>query len=149
MNIFGTTLVIVRAISMALWVGGMVGFAFIFAPAAFHSMGPTPSFAALIAQILRNLTVAGVICAVLAVAATLLLRNERRRFTIIFVAMVLAMSALSLYERASIIPRMEQTAVQTPAYAALHRASSDVYGIVLLIGVAAIALLSVRDVGKG
>jgi len=145
MNIFRSTLVVVRALSMTLWVGGMAGFAFIVAPVAFRIMGPTPAFAAMIATMLGDLTLLGAACAAVAIAATLLLGNHRSRYTVIFVAMVLAMSALSLYERTSVIPQMQHTSLQTPAYETLHRKSAAVYGAVLLIGVAAISLISARN----
>jgi len=147
MSVFRTLLVITRALAMALWVGAMAGFAFIVAPIAFHSMGPTPAFAAMIAEMLRTLTLFGALLASVAIAATIFL-GVRNRDALLFAGMVLTMWLLTLYERSAIIPQMERTALQTPAYEALHRASSEVYGLVLLLGVAAIALLSVRDVGK-
>jgi fucose 4-O-acetylase-like acetyltransferase len=137
---------ITLVLSLGLWVGALVGFAFFFAPPTFAAMGPTPQFAALIAGIIEHLTDLGYVCAVLAfVALAVLLRSRlAARTTIAAILLVGLMTALSWFEASSILPQMKVTAVKTPAYAGLHRRSSTVYGTVLILGVMALSLAAVR-----
>lgn len=137
---------ITLVLSLGLWVGALVGFAFFFAPPTFAAMGPTPQFAALIAGIIEHLTDLGYICAAFALAAlAVLLRSGlAARATIAAIFLVGLMSVLSWFEAAAIVPQMKVTAVRTPAYAGLHRRSSTVYGTVLILGVIALSLAAVR-----
>jgi hypothetical protein len=128
-------LTVLRNLAFGLWVGAMTGFAFIFAPIAFHAVGPTPAFATTIASVVRALTTFGYICAIVAIVASALDLSRSRRMLVPLVA-ALAMSALGYYETRVIVPQMERTALQTPAYDALHRRSSSVYSVILLLGVA-------------
>ena len=50
------------------------------------------------------------------------------------------MSALGWYEVQMVVPLMERTALQTPAYDALHHQSSSVYGVILILGLAGLGL---------
>ncbi|GAC1393151.1 MAG: hypothetical protein NVSMB31_12200 [Vulcanimicrobiaceae bacterium] len=137
-----------RTIAVALWVGSMAGFAFIFAPAAFHAIGATPSFAATVAASLRALALFGWGCALITIAATLAVPLQPRRWNYAMLAMVVLMSALSFYEIRAIVPLMEATPLHTPAYDALHAKSSSIYSGILLLGIAVLGILSVRDVGE-
>ena len=140
---------VLRALAIALWVGALAGFAFLFAPIAFHTIGPTAQFAAMIAATLRALTAFGWACALVALGATFAIPGCRKRGTLIFGAIVAAMALLGLYEVIAVIPAMETLKLQTPAYAALHKTSSLVYGAALLLGLIAIAMISVRDIREG
>ncbi|GAC1614808.1 MAG: hypothetical protein NVS9B12_15430 [Vulcanimicrobiaceae bacterium] len=133
---------IARLLAIALWVGAMAGFAFIFAPTAFHVIGPTPVFATTIAATLRALTAFGFGCAVVAALATLALPGRFGRKSIVFAFAIAAMCGLSFFEIASVVPQMERTPLRTGAYEKLHRQSSRVYTAVLLLGFLSLALLA-------
>lgn len=115
----------------------MIGFAFIFAPLAFKALGPVPIFAALIARTIDAMTLLGYGCSIAAVAASLLDLRDRIRSAGL-AAIAIAMAALSWYETHSVVPTMERTQIASPAYEALHRQSSTVYGVVLLLGLIAL-----------
>lgn len=120
----------------------MAGFAFLFAPIAFAHIGPTPAFAATIAASVRAITQSGNWLAVIAVAITVFVRLEPRRTAAVIVACIAIAIVAGLVETQFIVPQMQQTPLQTPAYDALHRKSSGVYSIVLLAGLASLVLSS-------
>jgi ABC-type transport system involved in multi-copper enzyme maturation permease subunit len=131
---------LLRLLALGLWVGAMIGFAFIFAPIAFATIGPTPAFAATIARVVGAVTVFGYACALIAVLASVALFGSQSRRSIAIVTLVVIMSALGLYETHAIVPLMQSTPLQTPAYDALHRRSSAVYSAILLCGLAAFVM---------
>jgi hypothetical protein len=131
-----------RIIVLALWVGAMAAFAFIFAPIAFHNVGPTPAFAATIASCVRNIVAFGDVCAAIAAFITagfFWRRTVRLADAIVMLCMAIAIGC-GTYEVAAIVPRMQATALLTPAYEALHKESSAVYGAAFLSVVAALVL---------
>ncbi|MDP9019155.1 MAG: DUF4149 domain-containing protein [Candidatus Eremiobacteraeota bacterium] len=142
MNRLNLSIEMLRTLAMALWVGSMAGFAFIFAPTAFHTMGATPLFAATVAATIRATTVFGWACAALALLTTFLLPTRNGRTAYAFAGLVVVMGFLSFYEISRVVPDMEHTALHTSAYAALHQQSSTVYSAVLLLGIVALALAS-------
>ena len=128
-----------RIILLALWVGAMAAFAFIFAPIAFQHEGPTPAFAATIAACVRWIVAAGNWIAFLTMLITWrggLETTPRREFINLLLALAICAGGYEVY---AIVPRMEVTPLLTPAYEALHRESSAVYGAAFLA--AAIALV--------
>lgn len=131
---------ILRLLALGLWVGAMIGFAFIFAPIAFANVGPTPAFAATVAHTLERLTQLGGVLGAFAVAVTVFGRPEPRRTSAAIVACIAVMISLGFVETAAVIPHMQATPLQTPAYDALHKQSSTIYSIVLLCGIAAFVL---------
>jgi hypothetical protein len=133
---------IVRTVLLGIWVGGMICFAFLFAPIAFHTIGPTPAFAATIAASVRAIARVGIWIAVLSVSITVFGRLESRRIAAALVALLAVAVILGFVETSVIIPQMERTPLLTPAYDALHRQSSGVYGIALLAVLAAFVLSS-------
>lgn len=129
-----------RLLVLGIWVGAMVGFAFIFAPTAFASVGPTPAFATTIARSLERLTMLGGMLGAFAAAITVFARAEGPRTQAAIVACITVMLALGFVETSVVVPRMQATPLLTPAYAALHKESSTIYSIVLLCGVLAFVL---------
>lgn len=117
----------------------MVGFAFLFAPTAFSHVGPTPAFAATIADTIGKLTVLGYACAAIVLLASLPRIAVAPRLRLL-VALAAIMCALGWYEVHAIVPLMNQTPLQTPAYDALHRRSSTIYSIILLLGLTGLLL---------
>lgn len=130
---------VVRVLAFGVWTGAMVGFAFIFAPAAFAHVGPTPAFAATIATAIRGITDLGYGCAALVILAS---RPKIGRTGLLWwlIAIAVLMSALGWYEVHAIVPAMESTALRTPAYDALHHRSSTIYSVILLLGLAGLVL---------
>lgn len=132
---------LLRLTALGSWLGGMLAFAFIFAPTAFAHIGPTPAFAATIAATLVTLTRAGFVCAALAIIATLRLyaSDRMRRFGVIITGVVVATIA-GIFELAIIIPSMRNTPLGTHAYDALHHQSSTVYSVALIAVATAFAV---------
>jgi hypothetical protein len=118
----------------------MAGFAFLFAPVAFANVGPTPAFAATIAETLRALTRAGEVFGIVAAAITAFARIDTPRVAAGVIACVALMLALGFVETQYVIPQMQLTPLQTPAYEALHKQSSTIYSIVLLSGLVGFVL---------
>lgn len=145
-------LAVIETLLLALWVGTMAGFAGIFAPTAFHSIGNLDLFAALIAQTLRTIDVLGfgagaVLLAI--IGAQWPEPAAKLRF-----GCVSAMLIATATEHFAIIPHMRQAlyafhgslqklapnAPARAAYDALHHESSMIYGIALLLGLVALSL---------
>lgn len=145
-QIFRNVASVALTLSLAIWVGALAGFAFLYAPATFHAMGPTTAFAALIASLIEELSFLGHACAIVAIAAALVLalRPAARARSLTIAAIVLVMGLLVLVQVSWVLPQMRATVLQTPAYASLHRRSSMVYGSVLLLGVIGVALSALR-----
>ncbi len=134
-----------RIIILGLWVGAMVGFAFVFAPIAFAHIGPTPAFAAAIAACVQTIVRVGGWIAVAAAAITVFAGLESRRAAALIVGLLALAIACGAYETSVIVPHMQQTPLLTPAYEALHRESSSVYGIALLAALIALGVCSRRN----
>ena len=128
-----------RSFALGIWVGGMLTFAFIFAPTAFHHLGATPAFAATIAATLSSLTYFGFGCAVIAVVISFVLGIRTMKNLTVTLGALIA-TASGIVELAFIIPRMQQTPLQTPAYEALHHLSSGIYSIALITAATAFAV---------
>ena len=141
---------------LALWVGAMAGFAFVFAPIAIRIVPEMGTFAALVGAFIRGLSSFGNVCGAVAIAASLAraIVPEARALASARIALVAVGIAASGYETAVIIPRMEATAAQIPgaidsvpkddprraAYDEQHHRSTRVYGIAFLCVLAAVGL---------
>jgi len=133
----------VRIVLLALWVGAMAGFAFVFAPIAFAHVGPTPAFATTIAACVRTIVRVGDWIAVAAAAITVFARLESRRTASFIVACLGLAIACGAYEN-SVVTRLEQTPLMTAAYTALHAQSSRVYGAAWLAALLALCVSARR-----
>ena len=133
-----------RIMLLGLWVGAMAGFAFVFAPVFFHNVGPTPEFAASIAACVRAIVHIGSWLAVAVAAITVFARLESRGISIAIVACLAAAALCGIVEVNAIVPQMERTPLLTPAYEALHRQSSGVYGVAFLSALVALVLSARR-----
>lgn len=135
---------IVRIVTLGLWVGALAGFAFFFAPIAFAHVGPTPSFAATIAACVVTLARLGWFLGAIALAAAFADRRvPRAALLALSIGVVLAIGC-SIVEVLAVVPQMEATPLATPAYEALHRESSLVYGCGFLAALAAFVAASWR-----
>jgi hypothetical protein len=123
----------------------MAAFAFVFAPIAFAHFGATPAFAATIAACVQTIVRTGNWAAVAVAAITVFAGLESRRAAAVIVGLLALAIACGAYESAVIVPQMQQTPLPTPAYAALHRASSSVYVVALLAALIALVVSSRRN----
>jgi hypothetical protein len=140
----------IEILALGLWIGALVGFAFVFAPTAFRTIPDLNTFATLIGATLRALTHLGYGLGAIALLAALA-RGARVRALLLG-----AMLVLSAYDVHVVLPAMEATLntfgapmAQTPKtdprrlrYDAEHRWSSRVYGTVLLLGLLSLAAAS-------
>jgi hypothetical protein len=148
-----TTLRAVRLLTIVLWEGGLLFFAFVVAPIAF-SILPSKHLAGLVvAGTLNILHYIGIASGGLFLAATILLPGKRRNLQI---ALIVAMLAVTAYLQFSLIPAMERDRIQSggdidaapatdPAridFERLHPLSEKVEGIVLFAGLAVVLLMA-------
>lgn len=152
-----TLLRAVRLFTMVTWVGGLLFFAFVLAPVAFHVL-PSQHLAGLVVGgTLVVLHRIGEACGALFLIATLVLwsqRNEGRyAIQIAFVALMLA---ITLYLQASVLPAMERDRAHAggdidaaepdnPArrdFERLHPLSERFEGAALLAGLGIVVLMA-------
>lgn len=148
-------LAIVEIWSLALWLGGLVAFALIFAPIAFHAIPDLPLFATLTARNLGALTTLGYVCGTLAILCALLrsINAAERAPDFVRAGFVLAMLVLVGFQAQGIQPRMEAATLDATlpkddprhvAYDGLHHQSSLVVGGAVLIGFVVLAMAATR-----
>ncbi|MGH7660991.1 MAG: DUF4149 domain-containing protein [Vulcanimicrobiaceae bacterium] len=142
--------------ALAVWVGSLFGFAFVFAPVAFsHLSNDLDTFASIIGGTLGAVTLLGYVCGAIAIVISLIAAAAgRSRWAIVAAACIAIMLGLTAFSENAIVPAMVQTQSSFHApfnaiakndprrvrYDALHQKSSEVYGAVLLLGFIALAL---------
>lgn len=142
--------------ALAVWVGSLVGFAFVFAPVAFSYLsGNLDTFASIIGGTLSVVTVLGYVCGTIAIGTSLMAAaHTRLPWVVVRVACIAVMLGLTAFSEHAIVPAMVQAQSSFHApfnaipksdprrirYDALHRQSSEVYGAVLVLGFCALAL---------
>ena len=153
---------VVRLLTIVVWVGGLVFFAFVVAPVSFHVLPTTHEAGTVVAGTLGVLNRIGTICGVLFVAATGLLYAGKPRSqrglgiaqALLAFAMILAMD----YVQWSIVPKMEQdriaaggdvdaAAPDNPArldFERLHPLSEKVEGAALFLGLGVVMLMGLE-----
>lgn len=135
--------------ALGVWLGALVGFAFVFAPAAFRVVAPldVTRFAALIGQSLGTLTVWGYVLGGIAIVAALLraLFAGDRVWDFVRILLIAFALGLATYDERAIVPAMTATTdVHSAAYHDLHNRSTQVYGGVVLLTLIALVLTAVR-----
>jgi hypothetical protein len=133
--------------ALGLWVGALCGFAFIFAPAAFHIVSDITQFAALTSANLRALAFVGYACGGIAIVLAILRSREAADRTNDLVRALLVALALGVisYEMVAVVPAMAAIPdVRSDAYHALHGRSTAIYGSAVLLALAALVLAAVR-----
>jgi hypothetical protein len=133
--------------AIGLWLGALCGFAFIFAPAAFRLVSDVTQFASLTAANLRVLTYVGAACGILAIVVALVRSFDAadRTNDILRAALILIALLLVAYEAYAVVPAMTAiTDVHSPEFAELHRRSTQVYGGVVVLALAALIMAAVR-----
>jgi uncharacterized membrane protein len=154
-----------RLLGIVTWVGGLVFFAFVEAPAAFHVMGTNRQFAQLINGSITTLNRLGHAAGLIFVIATILLwlrsSTRSRRLLLPQMFLVALMIAATIYVQHGIIPAMERdrtaaggdiTAVSSNSpmradFDRLHGLSEKVEGSALFLGLGVILLMAAEPSG--
>ena len=157
-----TALRILRLIALAIWVGGIVFFAFAVAPVAFKVM-PDPHQAGLIVRgTLLELHRIGLFAGSVYLFITLALlatQYDSHPARAVEIVLVVSMIALTLYLQQSVLPHMETdrltlggnvdaAPLQAPArlhFERLHKLSERVEGAILLEGLILLCLAPVHS----
>ena len=135
--------------ALGIWLGALIGFAFISAPIAFRTVAPIDlhRFALLTSGSIEVLTLTGYTLGGVAVIAAVLraMTAGDRTWDLARIGLVLIALGLATYERQAIVPQMTAVLdVQSPAYHALHQRSTQIYGGVVLLGLLALILAAAR-----
>ncbi len=150
-----TFLQAVRLLSIVVWVGGIIFFAFVLAPTAFHVL-PAHEAGLVVGGTLPVLDRIGFVCGILFLWTNNRVRGNWHPKGQPHVLLVILMLALTLYVDKSILPRMERDRASVggditlappgnPARAdfdRLHPLSERLEGTVLLAGLAVVVLLA-------
>ena len=155
-----------RLLTMVIWVGGLIFFAFIEAPTAFRVMGTNRQFAQLIGDSVSELNRLGQIAGFIFLVATTMvwLRAWRRRRWVLVaqIVLVVLMIAASMYVQAGILPAMERDRIAAggditaaPAtnsarldFERLHPLSEKVEGAALFLGLGVILVMAAEPSGE-
>jgi len=158
-----TLLRVVRLLSIVVWVGGIVFFAFVLAPVAFHLLPSQHLAGIVVGGTLRVLHVIGLACGLLFVAATAVLSRRRpggqERSWAAQIVLAAIMLLATAYLHAGILPAMEvdRTAAGGDIEAApatnpakvhfekLHNRSEKVEGAVLFLGLGIVVLMALES----
>jgi len=154
-----------RLLAIVVWVGGLIFFAFVVAPAAFHVLPSTHEAGAVVGATLRVLNVIGHACGFIFLLATITswFRSapSGRKLLITEVLLVVLMIAATMYVQSSIVPAMERDRIaaggdvdaapkDNPArmdFERLHPLSEKVEGSALFLGIA-VAILMAAEPGS-
>ena len=149
-----------RLLGIVTWVGGLIFFAFVEAPTAFHVMGTNRQFGQLINGSITTLNQVGHAAGLIFVVATILLwmrsSTRSRKLLLPQIFLVVLMIAATIYVQHAIIPAMERdrataggdiSAVPSsnPArvdFDRLHVLSEKVEGAALFLGFGVILLMA-------
>ncbi len=155
-----TVLRALRLYAMVVWVGGLVFFAFVVAPVAFHSLSSAHEAGLVVGGTLRVLHLMGLVGGVVFLGATSLLwfRAEvpARVSFAIQMALVAVMLAVTAYSQFSVLPAMERDRAVAGGevekaslenagrvdFERLHVLSERLEGLVLLCGLGVVFFLS-------
>lgn len=149
-----------RLLAIVVWVGGLIFFAFVLAPIAFHVLPSTHEAGTVVGATLRVLNEAGHACGFVFLFATIAFwfRSTPRARSLLTAELLLVvlMIAATMYVQASIIPAMERDRVaaggdvdaaprDNPAridFERLHPLSEKVEGSALLLGIVVVILMA-------
>jgi uncharacterized membrane protein len=157
---------VLRMLSMVVWVGGLVFFAFVLAPVAFSVLPSTHEAGTVVGATLHVLNELGHACGFIFLFATVSvwLKSDRRRRKLLVwqMLLVVVMIATTMYVQAIIVPAMERDRIAAggdvdaaaPDNAArldferLHPLSEKVEGSALFLGLALVVMMGFED-GNG
>lgn len=139
-----------RLLTIALWVGGLVFFAFAVAPVAFHRLPNAHEAGLVVGGTLRVLHVLGLACGgiFLLLTAAVSRRVGPRRVALAEIVLDLAMLGVTAYSQFAVLPAMERyraeaggdvaaadaTSPGRVQFERLHVVSERLEGVVLLLG---------------
>jgi uncharacterized membrane protein len=138
---------------LGLWVGGIIFFSFVVAPALFRIL-PNPAMAGNVVNVtLADLHRIGIACGAVFLAATFIVEPPNAKGLRTLAAVMLVLTAISLF---GIAPQMERIRASVggsiealphqdagrAAFDRLHQLSVGLEGVVLLAGVVSFAVLS-------
>lgn len=158
-----TAIRFLRLLSIVVWVGGIVFFAFVLAPVAFHLLRSAHDAGIVVGGTLRVLDVIGIVCGIVFVAATVFIFRGASKF--VFTAEILlvaAMVAATAYIHWDILPAMELDRVQAGGdietaplssearehFELLHKRSEHVEGAVLFLGLGVVVLMARESIPR-
>jgi uncharacterized membrane protein len=159
------TLRAIRLLTIVIWVGGLIFFAFVVAPVAFSVLASTHEAGLVVRGTLTTLNTMGQICGLLFALSTLVLCSRAgtggRKFLLAQALIVFLMMAATAVVQLKIIPAMERDRItaggeidaappNNPArtdFNRLHTISEEVEGAVLLLGVATLVLMAAETSG--
>lgn len=135
--------------ALGVWLGALVGFAFVFAPLAFRIVAPldVTRFAELVARSVGVLTVWGYVLGGIAIVVVLARSAAagERTWDFIRAALIAIALGLAAYQQRAIVPAMAATTdVRSAQYHTLHQNSTLVYGCVVVLIAVALVLAAVR-----
>jgi uncharacterized membrane protein len=154
---------VLRLLSIVVWVGGLIFFAFVLAPVAFHVLPSTHEAGTVVGATLRVLDMAGHICGFIFLFATipawLRATTRGRRLFLTQMILVALMIVATFYVETSIISTMERDRIAAggdidaappddPArldFERLHPISEKIEGAALLLGLGVVVLMGVED----
>jgi uncharacterized membrane protein len=154
---------VLRLLSVVVWVGSLIFFAFVLAPVAFHVLPSPHEAGTVVGATLRVLNKLGHACGLIFVLASIALwrrvGSRQRRLLRAEMLLVLMMIAATMYVQAGIIPAMERDRIaaggdvdaappDNPArldFERLHPLSEKVEGAALLIGLGVVVMMGFED----
>jgi hypothetical protein len=147
---------VAETLVLAVWIGGLAGFAFVFAPIAFRIVTDLDRFATLTGRTIASLTELGYVCGSIAIVAAFARSRiaASPRLALARIALVALAMGFSAYDANVVLPEMQaasaafgvpfndvaKTDPRRVAYDAMHKKSSRVYGGALLLAAAALVL---------
>jgi uncharacterized membrane protein len=154
------TLRAIRLVTIVIWVGGLIFFAFVLAPVAFSVLASSHEAGLVVRGTLTALNTMGQICGLLFALSTLVLCSRAgtggRKFLLAQALVVFLMMAATAVVQLKIIPAMERDRIAAGGeidaapsnnpnradFDRLHTISEEVEGAVLLLGVATLVLMA-------
>jgi uncharacterized membrane protein len=138
---------------LGVWIGGIIFFSFIVAPALFAMLPKPETAASIIGVTLTDLHLMGIACGLLALLSSFIAKPLHAKGLRTLLAVMLILTAVSLF---GIMPQMQRIRDSVggsiealppqdagrAAFDRLHRLSVGLEGVVLLAGIASLALLS-------
>jgi uncharacterized membrane protein len=153
---------VLRLLSMVVWVGGLIFFAFVLAPVAFSVLPSTHDAGTVVGATLRVLNMMAPYCGFVFILATLAVqyrRMPRSRLLTTQMLLVWLMLGATMYVRTSIVPAMERDRIaaggdvdaappNNPArldFESLHPISEKIEGAALLFGLGVVVMMGFEE----
>jgi uncharacterized membrane protein len=153
---------VLRLLSMVVWVGGLIFFAFVLAPVAFSVLPSTHDAGTVVGATLRVLNMMAPYCGFVFILATLAEQYRqapRRRLLTTQMLLVWLMLGATQYVRTSIVPAMERDRIaaggdvdaappNNPArldFERLHPISEKIEGAALLFGLGVVVMMGFEE----